>query len=56
MTVGEVFYLMHTINSAEGKDVFAVSEPYRLPVVEFFVGLFVLCLFFFGGKQGVRGF
>lgn len=52
---GEVFYLRHTVNRASGRDVYAVGEPYRLPVVEFFIGLFLVCLFIFGGKQGVRG-
>ncbi len=52
---GDVFYLRHTVNALDGKDLYAVSEPYRLPVLWFFVGLFLLCLFVFGGKQGVRG-
>lgn len=52
---GDVLYLMHRVNSLEGVDVYTVSAPYRLPVIEFFVGLFLLCLFFFGGMQGVRG-
>jgi uncharacterized membrane protein len=52
---GEVFYLMHTTNSLDGRDMYSVSEPYRLPVVLFFVGLFILLVFLFGGLQGMRG-
>jgi uncharacterized membrane protein len=52
---GEVVYLRHTVNAFEGKNTYAVSEPYRLPILWFFVALFLLCLFIFGGKQGLRG-
>ena len=52
---GEVFYLVHTTNSLEGRDTYSVSEPYRLPVVLFFVGLFIFLVFLFGGIQGMRG-
>jgi uncharacterized membrane protein len=52
---GDQVYLRHTVNSREGKDTYAVSEPYRLPVVWLFLGVFLACLFIFGGKQGARG-
>ncbi len=52
---GEVFYLIHTTNSLDGRDAYSVSEPYRLPVVLFFVALFILLVFLFGGLQGMRG-
>ncbi len=52
---GEVFYLMHTENSLEGRDVYSVSEPYRLPAVLFFVILFIVLVLIFGGVQGIRG-
>jgi uncharacterized membrane protein len=55
MKPGDVFYFRHTVNSSEGVDFYSVSDPYRLPVLEFFIGLFLLCLFIVGGKQGVRG-
>ncbi|HYF13273.1 MAG TPA: YibE/F family protein [Candidatus Paceibacterota bacterium] len=55
LRVGDVFYLRHTSNIADGRDFYSVAEPYRVPVLAFFVGLFLLCLFVFGGKQGVRG-
>ena len=55
MKPGDVFYFRHTVNSSEGVDFYSVSDPYRLPVIEFFIGLFLMCLFIFGGKQGIRG-
>jgi uncharacterized membrane protein len=55
MNAGDVFYFRHTVNTSEGVDFYAVSDPYRLPVLEFFIGLFLLCLFIVGGKQGLRG-
>ncbi len=55
LKVGEVFYLMHTTGDMDYPDTYAVMEPYRLPAVYFFVGLFVLCVLIFGGIQGIRG-
>lgn len=52
---GEIFYLMHTTNSVDGRDYYSVSEPYRLPALYFFIGLFVLSVLIFGGTQGLRG-
>lgn len=53
---GEVFYALHTVNELEGRDVYAVSEPYRLPVLFTFAAIFLACLVIFGGVQGIRGF
>lgn len=55
MKVGDVFYFRHTVNTSEGVDFYSVSDPDRLPVLYFFIGLFVVCLFAIGGKQGIRG-
>lgn len=55
LRAGDVFYLNHTVNTIEGRDYYAVSEPYRLNVLYSFVGLFILCVIVFGGVQGVRG-
>lgn len=55
MKPGDVFYFRHTVNTSEGVDFYSVSDPYRLPVLVFFIGLFLVCLFIFGGKQGIRG-
>ncbi len=55
LTPGEVFYLAHETGKLDGRDVYYVSEVYRLPAIYFFLGLFLLCVFFFGGMQGARG-
>lgn len=52
---GDIFYLTHTINKLDGRDYYSVSEPYRLPVLYFFIGLFIFCVIVFGGIQGLRG-
>ncbi|HLP44281.1 MAG TPA: YibE/F family protein [Candidatus Nanoarchaeia archaeon] len=52
---GEIFYLIRTTNSVDGKDYYSVSEPYRLPVVLLSVILFIILVFVFGGIQGIRG-
>ncbi len=51
----DIFYLMHTTNSVDGTDQYSVSDPYRLPVIYFFLALFVAVVFMFGGMPGVRG-
>ncbi len=55
LKVGEVFYLLHSSDSLNGTDFYSVSDPYRLPAVYFFVGLFIACVLIFGGIQGLRG-
>lgn len=55
LEVGEVFYLTHTVGEFDGVDYYAVNDPYRLPQIFWLVGLFVVLVCFFGGKQGVRG-
>ncbi len=55
MKPGDEFYFQHTLSPSEGIDTYAVSEPYRLPQLAWLVGLFLLCLFIFGGRQGIRG-
>ena len=55
LKTGETFYMMDTVSADTGVEYFSVQDPYRLPVLYFFIGLFVLCVFLFGGMQGVRG-
>jgi uncharacterized membrane protein len=52
---GEAFYLTHTVSSFDGSDYYLVNDPYRLPQLGFIVGLFIILVFVFGGKQGIRG-
>ncbi|MBP6858297.1 MAG: YibE/F family protein [Candidatus Pacebacteria bacterium] len=52
---GDVFYARHTVNALDAVDRYSVSDPYRMPILWVFIGLFVLCVVMFGGKQGLRG-
>lgn len=52
---GDVFYLAHTTNSADGTDRYSVQEKYRLPWLLALFALFVAVVVAFGGRQGVRG-
>ncbi len=55
LDVGEVFYLTHTVSTLDSIDTYAVNDPYRLPQITLLVGLFVILVCIFGGKQGIRG-
>lgn len=54
LEIGEKFILSHT-NTSDGRELFAVSDHYRLPVLLILIGLFILITVFFGGIQGGRG-
>lgn len=47
---GDVFYL-----DVGGTSPYSIVDIYRLPVLYFYIGLFVLCVLLFGGAQGIRG-
>lgn len=59
LSQGQTFYLLHTTNEQpdgqSGAEYYSVQDPYRLPGLEFLIGLFVVCVFLFGGWQGIRG-
>ena len=52
---GEVFYARHEVNTLDGTNRYSVLSPYRLPIIVFFLLLFLACLAIFGGLQGIRG-
>lgn len=52
---GDVFYFTKTIRGEDGQVVYFVSEPDRMPVLYVLFALFLLAVFWVGGKQGVRG-
>jgi uncharacterized membrane protein len=52
---GQEFYMTHIIDPFDGIDAYNVTDPYRLPTVFVWVGLFVLITILFGGWQGIRG-
>lgn len=53
--VGDELYISHTTNKLDGKDMYVVSERYRLPVLAALALLFVVLVIAFGGVQGLRG-
>lgn len=53
LAVGEQFFLLHTIRS-DGSETFVVSDPYRLPIIWWLLGLFAISIIALGGKQGFR--
>lgn len=55
MSVGDVFYVQHTVNALDGTDYYNVLDPYRLPALGALGALFVVVVILFGGWQGVRG-
>lgn len=55
LSVGEMFYLMHTASANAGPDYYSVSDPYRLNVLGILALVFVALIFVFGGLPGIRG-
>jgi uncharacterized membrane protein len=55
LTVGQKFYVTHTIDPLDGIDAYNVQEPYRLPTVFLLIVIFIAAVVIFGGKQGIRG-
>jgi uncharacterized membrane protein len=47
--------MTHDVDPDDDVDVYNVTDPFRLPAVIFWVGLFVVLAVIFGGKQGIRG-
>ena len=54
LKAGDLFYLSYTVQT-EGNEFYSVYEPDRLPVLLFFLILFVVLALIFGGLQGLRG-
>lgn len=53
---GDAFYARHTTNSIDDTDLWAIADPYRLPVLGWLVVIFLFLVVAFGGLPGVRGF
>ena len=51
MNSGDKVYVRY-IQTSDGTEYYSVQEPYRLPVLAWLLGLFVVAVLFFGGKQG----
>lgn len=55
LSEGDTFYIRHQTNEFSEADNWSVSDPYRLPLLFSLAFIFVLLVFVFGGRQGVRG-
>jgi uncharacterized membrane protein len=51
----DLFYLRHLTNELEGRDIYSVSDTYRLNILLWLTAAFLVLLFLFGGIQGIRG-
>ncbi len=52
---GDTFFLRHTVSPTEGREYYAVADPYRLPVLVGLLIIFVTLAVLVGGRQGIRG-
>ena len=52
---GQIVYVNHTIYAGSGKEAYAIMDINRMPVIYFFVGLFIFLAILIGGFQGIRG-
>ncbi len=55
LDTGDVLYVSRTVHALDGREFYAVSEPYRIHTLLWLTVLFVFSVCFFGGKQGIRG-
>jgi uncharacterized membrane protein len=53
--VGAVFYLIHSTSALDATDHYAVSDPYRIPLLSYLAVLLVILVVIFGGLPGIRG-
>lgn len=51
---GDKFFLFHSIDGLDGREMYSVRDVDRRSVIIFFVALFIAVVLFFSGKQGVR--
>ncbi len=52
---GDKLYILETVRAETEATAYSIHDKYRLPAIYFFLGLFIVCVFLFGGIQGVRG-
>jgi uncharacterized membrane protein len=55
LKVGQKFYVLKIVHADSDRVTYSLSDVYRLPWVLFFVILFIVLVFIFGGIQGLRG-
>jgi uncharacterized membrane protein len=52
--VGQLVYIRHT-TGGDAPDMWSISDPYRIPVLEGLAAVFLLLVLLFGGLPGIRG-
>jgi uncharacterized membrane protein len=55
LSKGDTFYLNHTVRAEDGRDLYSISDAYRLGTLYLFTAIFVLLVLLIGGIQGLRG-
>lgn len=51
---GDRFFLRHTVDGLDGREMYSVRDIDRRGVMIFFVALFIVVVLLFSGKQGIR--
>lgn len=51
---GDKFFLYYVVDAVDGRESYSVRDIDRRSVVLFFIGLFIIVVLLFSGKQGVR--
>lgn len=54
-SVGDELYVRHIVRAEDGKDIYMIGEPDRIPVLGYLALIFIVLVFAFGGIQGIRG-
>ncbi len=54
LKAGDKFFLYHSIDAVDSREVYVVRDVDRTPVITFFIALFVLFVISFSGKKGLR--
>jgi uncharacterized membrane protein len=55
LQAGEEFYVTRNVDPSDNSVSYGYLDPNRLPAMGILIGLLVLLVFMFGGKQGIRG-
>lgn len=55
LKVGDVFYFQKTTRAEDGQVSYFVTEPDRMPVIIGLLIIFIIAVFWVGGRPGIRG-
>ncbi|MBP6866370.1 MAG: YibE/F family protein [Candidatus Pacebacteria bacterium] len=54
LEAGDKFFLYHSVDATDGREMYSVRDIDRRPVMFFFIALFIAVVLLFSGKQGMR--